>query len=131
MPAGGRFVTLTAVMAIRSQHAARIYNGDKLFEFRRQRPRFTVGMKVFVYEPKPIQSITGYFRVASVSAVDDRLGELETDPIARATVDAYLCGARRPTAIEIEQATRLNTPVLLSSFGVRVAPQSYVYLQAR
>lgn len=122
---------MTAVMAIRSQHADRIYRGDKRFEFRRQRPRFASGLKVYIYEPTPVRAVTGYFHVATLIDVEDNLGALEQDRNARVIVESYLHGARRPTAIGIARPQRLDDPVSLEFLGVKAAPQSYVYLDAK
>ena len=70
-------LTLTAVMAIQTHHADRIYRGDKQFEYRRLRPRFTPGIKVYIYEPLPVQAVTGYFHVAGLIDLDNNLAELE------------------------------------------------------
>lgn len=120
----------TAVMAIRSHHADRIYRGDKQFEFRRRRPRFTRGLKVFIYEPTPLQAVTGYFNVATLIDVDHNLCELEQDHHERLMIESYLQSAARPTAIEIAQPMRLDQPVSLASLGVKVVPQSYVYIDS-
>lgn len=121
---------MTAVMSIRSEHAARIYSGDKRFEFRRRRPRFSPGLKIYIYEPLPVRAVTGHFRVASVADLGD-LDALESDQNARELVRCYLRGALQPTAIEIVEATELDVPVTLEHFGVTTAPQSYLYIGAK
>lgn len=115
-------------MAIHRHHADRIYRGDKRFEFRRQRPRFTGGIQVFIYEPTPVQAVTGHFHVAELVDIDNNLSELETDNHERQHVKRYLHGARRPTAIGVDNPTRLEQPTPLSAFGITTAPQSYIYL---
>ncbi|ORV87878.1 hypothetical protein AWC12_16205 [Mycolicibacterium iranicum] len=119
-------------MSIRAPHADRIYRGDKRFEFRRQRPRFSPGLKVFIYEPTPVRAVTGHFRVDGLVDIGDGdLRALEPDDGERGFVESYLRGARRPTAIEIAQPRRLDHPVSLDSLGVNVAPQCYVYIPSR
>jgi predicted transcriptional regulator len=118
-------------MAIRSEHAARIYQGDKHFEFRRQRPRFSLGLKIFIYEPAPVRAVTGHFRVADLIEIDDNLSVLEQDDGARVIVESYLRGARRPTAIRVVGPQRLDQPVSLESLGMKAAPQSYVFIGSR
>jgi predicted transcriptional regulator len=122
---------LTAVMAIRREHADRIYRGDKQFEFRRQRPRFTPGLKIFIYEPTPVRAVTGHFHVADLIDIDTNLSVLEEDECARAIVESYLRGGRRPTAIRVAGAKRLYQPLSLESLGVKAAPQSYVFIGSR
>lgn len=122
---------MTAVMAIRSEHAARIYRGDKHFEFRRQRPRFSPGLKIFIYEPTPVQAVTGHFHVADLIDIGNNLNALEEDDSARAVVELYLRGSRRPTAIRVAGPKRLDQPLPLEFFGVKAAPQSYVYIGCR
>lgn len=131
MPADGGQSALTAVMAIRSEHAVRIYRGDKLFEFRRQRPRFSTGLKILIYEPTPVRAVTGHFYVTDLIAIDNNLSALENDDYARAVVESYLRGARRPTAIGIAGPKRLDRPLSLESLGLKAAPQSYVHLGPR
>ncbi len=122
---------MTAVMAIRSEHAARIYRGDKHFEFRRQRPRFSPGLKIFIYEPIPVRAVTGLFHVADLIEIENNLNSLEEDDCARVAVESYLRGARRPTAIRVVGPRRLDQPVSLESLGVKAAPQSYVFIGSR
>src|SRR4051812_18534025 len=112
-PVRGLPALTTAVMAIRSHHADRIYCGDKQFEFRRQRPRFIPGLKVFIYEPTPVQAVTGYFHVAALIDFDENLSSLEADQHERVIVESYLQGARRPTAIGIARPKRLAYPLSL------------------
>lgn len=120
------------MISIRARHADRIYRGDKRFEFRRQRPRFSPGLKVFIYEPTPIRAVTGHFRVDELVDIrDGDLSALEEDNGERGFVESYLRGARRPTAIGIAHPQRLEHPVSLESLGVNVAPQSYVYIPWR
>jgi predicted transcriptional regulator len=118
-------------MAIRREHADRIYRGDKHFEFRRQRPRFTAGLKIFIYEPSPVRAVTGHFHVADLIDINTNLSVLEQDDCARAIVEAYLRGARRPTAIRVAGPKRLDQPLSLQSLGVKAAPQSYVFIGSR
>lgn len=119
-------------MSIRTWHADRIYAGCKRFEFRRRRPRFGSGLKVYIYEPAPVQAVTGYFsvdKIVDVTGVD--LRELEEDSGERSFVQSYLLGASRPTAIGIAQPWRLDRPLLLQSLGVKSAPQSYVFTASK
>ncbi|OMB93220.1 hypothetical protein A5732_16855 [Mycobacterium colombiense] len=118
-------------MAIRNQHADRIYRGDKRFEFRRQRPRFTTGLRVYIYEPTPVQLVTGHFCVSTLIDVEDNLVALEQDKCARTLVESYLQGARRPTAIGIVKPMRLDRPLSLAQLGVTAPPQSYVYVDSK
>ncbi|WP_145011398.1 hypothetical protein [Mycobacterium marseillense] len=122
---------MSAVMAIRSEHAERIYRGDKRFEFRRQRPRFTTGLKIFIYEPTPVRAVTGHFHVAGLIAIDNNLRALEEDDCARVIVESYLRGARRPTAIRVAGPKRLDRPLSLEALGLKAAPQSYVHIGPR
>lgn len=120
------------MMSIRTWHADRIYAGAKRFEFRRRRPRFSPGLKVYVYEPTPVRSVTGFFLVDTLVDIDGvDLCELEDDGGERRFVESYLRDACRPTAIGVTQPRRLDKPVSLQTFGVKFAPQSYVFISSR
>ena len=131
MPPDSRASLLIAIMSIRAEHAGRIYCGDKQFEFRRQRPRFVVGTKIFVYEPTPVRAVTGYFFTGVLADIGHSVDSFEMDPDERLAIEAYLTGARRPTAIEISKPARPGRPLPLGSFGVKTAPQSYMFLNLR
>jgi len=122
---------LTAVvMAIKQYHAARIYSGEKRFEFRRLRPRFDLPAKIYIYEPTPVRMVSGFFYASAMFDVDGDIATYESDVSESSTVAEYLAGGRRPTAIRVDDPCRLSRPVPLGSFGVTAAPQSYVYVDA-
>jgi predicted transcriptional regulator len=117
-------------MAIRQHHAARIYRGEKRFEFRRRRPRFELLTKVYIYEPTPVRMVSGFFYASEILDIGDDIGAFESDERESAFVAEYLRDARQPTAIRVGNPCRLEQPALLTTFGVVAAPQSYVYVRA-
>ena len=116
-------------MAIRQHHAARIYRGEKRFEFRRRRPRFELATKVYIYETTPVRMVSGFFYASEILDIGDDIDAFESDDRESAFVAEYLRYARRPTAIRIGSPRRLDQPAPLTTFGLAAAPQSYVYVR--
>lgn len=117
-------------MSIRPHHVRRIYDGTKLYEFRRMAAGIRSGYKIFIYETAPTSIITGEMDVAAV--VKDRaevLSTLESDPVEREHVRSYLDGALNPIALRIGEIVRYKNPRELSSLAIRRAPQSYQFVR--
>ena len=53
------------VISIKPEHAKKIMNGTKKFEFRKYRPRRPIS-RVYLYESSPIKKIVGSFRLIKI-----------------------------------------------------------------
>jgi predicted transcriptional regulator len=123
-------VTRAVIMSVRPVFAEALYDGYKLFEYRRVRARICAGDEVLVYESRPRCCVSGEFRVGRVlTGPPSQLTPLERDPRIRALVEQYLRGAAEATALEILSPTRWAACAPLSRLlpGKR-APQSYMFL---
>lgn len=124
------------VISIRPEYAKKIYEGEKLFEFRKVPPR-SFGTRFFVYESAPISTLTGTlsFDLAITVRADKMVGTIaklmdvnknvaigmmgisEDDLIAYAGLpERYI------TALRIEYA--LSDPFIGSRFRIR-PPQNW------
>ncbi|RUN76458.1 hypothetical protein EJC47_10805 [Sphingomonas sp. TF3] len=113
------------LFSVKPHYAAAIFEGRKVFEYRRSPPRRYLPGVALIYETLPVSAVTGAVKVEepfSLQAND--IAELEPD------IAAYLAGARAPCAIPILVAKRFGTPIpfrALLARGVR-APQSWTYV---
>lgn len=117
-------------MSIHPRHAARIYGGVKVFEFRRRVVRCVPGDKILIYETSPVSKVTGEVFVEKVVISDAAtLCALEGDKSERAAVTNYLHGGDNCTAIGLRSARMFPTPVLLAELGIARPPQSYLFME--
>lgn len=121
------------LLSIRPKYAAAIYDGNKIYEFRRVVPRHGIPGPALIYETMPVGMVTGWMNVTkAVPVVPIRAAELNNprDPFADRYV-FYLTGARSPCALALSFASRFSTPITLSDLSSRRLrpPQSFCYLE--
>lgn len=121
----------TLLMSLRPKHAASVFNGFKLFEYRRTRVNVLSGDRVLLYESAPVSCVTGEFVVGCVRIDDpDALYRLEPVAEIRELVRAYLAGARQATAIEVTQPRRwAQARAVREVIGRDRPPQSYLFVR--
>ena len=118
------------LLSINPEHVAHILDGSKFYEFRRRGAKRKI-TSILIYETSPRKKI-----VAEVEV----LGVLEDSPeslwmrtregagISKEFYDAYFSGRDVAFAYKLGKVYIFETPKELSEFGVKVAPQSYVYI---
>ncbi len=121
---------MAILLAIKPEFVEKILSGDKKFEFRKFIPKAKVD-KIYIYATRP---------VCRVVAVADVLGVLSECPeqlwiltknnagISREFFDSYFAGRGIAYAYQLGNVVRFDVPKALSEFGVRAAPQSFVYV---
>jgi predicted transcriptional regulator len=122
------------VLAIDPEFASRIYSGKKKVELRRTRPARRV-TRVFVYETRPVGSVTGWFDVRWVKTFSptkawSRFGKSAS--LSRARFRSYYRNCRHAVVLRIGRARRFGIPMSLwQSFGLSRPPQSFAYAKRR
>ena len=117
-------------MSIRPPFASAIFEGRKLFEFRRAVFKRPVDV-VVVYVTSPVAMVLGEFDVRGI--ISDRVDRLWRRTEAAAGIDrelffAYFEGRASGHAIEVGDVRRYRHPLRLDEhFGLR-PPQSFAYL---
>lgn len=117
------------VIPIWPEFAQQIYDGRKIYEFRKIAPRPTVST-FLVYETSPVSMITGCFLAAAVvnaSPEDIWSFAANSGGISSVKFFQYFAGRDNGFAIPILQAARFLKPICLSTFGHK-PPQSYIYI---
>ncbi len=107
------------LLSIRPEYAEKIFNQTKTVELRRVKPKqIGRGDLVLVYEPTPIQALTGMFKIDRIvelplkelwEAVNDKAG------ITREEFDAYYQGVTVGIGIFISELWKLPVPIKLQS----------------
>jgi predicted transcriptional regulator len=118
------------LLSINPQHVDNILSGQKQFEFRKVRCKAGVD-KIVIYATSPVMRIVGEADVLEI--IEDKLDAVwditsELAGISRAFYDRYYQGKEKAVAYRLGKVKKYKKPLLLSELGVKVAPQSFVYI---
>jgi predicted transcriptional regulator len=122
---------MTILLSIKPEFANKIFDGSKLYEYRRVIFKNKAVSKVVVYASAPISKVIGEFEV-------DKVLQHEPQELWNKTKDAagisknyfldYFEGKKQGYAIKVGAVTLYKDALcLLSTYGVR-PPQSFQYL---
>jgi len=118
------------LLSINPEHVENILNGTKLFEFRKVRCRADVD-KIVIYATYPIMRIVAEVDVENV--IEGNLNEVweqtkKFSGINRCFYDKYFNGKKKAIAYKLGNIRKYKKRKPLSAYGIRNAPQSFVYL---
>lgn len=120
------------LLSINPEHVENILLGTKRFEFRKVRCKSAVD-KILIYATAPEKMV-----VAEAEVEDIIEGDVETvwditHEYSGITYDfyaSYYKGKEKAVAYKLRKVRKYKEPKPLSAFGLRYAPQSFVYLAA-
>lgn len=120
------------LLSIKPEFADKIFDGSKLYEFRRVLYKSRRVTKVIVYASSPVKRIIGEFTVDEVlSLAKDKLWEKTRSHsgIEKEYFDRYFDGLETASAIKIKSVKRYSRPKDLGAVcpGAR-PPQSFFYM---
>lgn len=119
------------LIAIKSEYASMIYAGYKTIEFRKQNPNVPIGTPCFMYEPRPIGRVTGYFTFAGSFNFDTLCTEqslLKKAGISFSRMRDYYAHQLIGVAWKIERPTPFPDAMTLDDFNVLHDPPSYQFI---
>ncbi|MFC5356388.1 hypothetical protein [Azospirillum himalayense] len=123
---------MRVLLSIKPEHVENIFNGDKIYEFRRRVFVRRDVRSAVVYSTSPVGKIVGEFDISEIlCASPDELWKKTASGsgITRQYYDAYFAGRARAFALAIGAVRRYEVAVaprdLLASFR---PPQSYMYV---
>ena len=122
------------LISIKTKYANQIFNGTKLYEYRRKSiGEKNCNKKIFVYSSEEEKAIVGYIVV-------DKILEGNINYILEATnnknnsdIIDYFNGCDKCYALNIAKAVKFKTPIYLSEIKMKeknfVVPQFYRYIK--
>lgn len=121
---------MKVLLSIKPEFANRIFDGTKLFEYRRVIFKQPVD-QVLVYASSPIQKVIGEFEVDDLLCFDlDTLWEKtkKYSGITEAYFYSYFSNQKTGFAIKVGKTIKYRNPqALQETYGVH-PPQSFVYI---
>lgn len=118
------------LMSINPKHVENILSGEKKYEFRKTRCKKEVD-SIIIYSTAPVGKIVAEAQVIGILE-DSPEGIWESTSvnagIDKAFFDQYYAGRPIAVAYALGTITRYRKPRALSDYGVKAAPQSYIYI---
>ena len=120
----------SVLMSIHSGYVEKILNGTKQYEFRKTRCKKEVD-KLFIYETAPVKKVVGEATIEGILEASPEQIWNQTKNVAgidKTVFQDYFKNSKRAVAYKLMDVRRYAIPKTLASFGVKVPPQSYVYV---
>lgn len=118
------------VISINPEHVENIINGTKKFEYRTKAAKCDVG-KIIIYETTPVKKIVAEVEIIDVLMMTPSQLWSETKAvsgISKEYFDAYFKNRKVAYAYKLGAIKVYDKPRELKEFGLRFAPQSFVYV---
>lgn len=120
------------VISINPEHVENIINGSKKFEYRTKAAKSDVE-KILIYETVPVKKIVAEAEIEEVLMLPpEELWEQTKNQsgISKTFFDAYFNGRSVAYAYKLGKVKVYEQPKELIDFGLKSAPQSFVYINA-
>ena len=120
------------VISINPEHVAKILSGEKRFEYRTKAAKKDVD-SLIIYETTPVKRIVAEAEILEVLCLspEDLWKETEMySGISKSFYDEYFKGRKIAYAYRLGKVKAYDNPLELSDYGIKTAPQSFVYINA-
>jgi predicted transcriptional regulator len=121
---------ISALISIQPNYVNKIFAGAKHYEYRKRIFAQSVS-QVYIYSSSPVKKIVGEFKIETILSLPPAQLWLETEPLSgieKTFFDIYFRSAKVAHAIKITNLIEYNIPFDLNHFGIKFAPQSFVYV---
>ena len=118
------------LISINPEHVAKILSGEKKYEFRTKAAKKDVD-SLIIYETAPVKRIVGEAKILEVLELppEELWAETKTHSgISKSFFDDYFSNRSVAYAYRLGEIKIYDNPLELSYYGVKAAPQSFVYL---
>ena len=122
------------LMSIKTKHATRIFNGNKIYEFRRKSiKQENLNKKIFIYSSETTKEILGYMIVDKIleNDIDNLLEETKYEDTK--SIREYFKGCKTCYALHISETYKFIKPIKIEEIKEKykdfVIPQFYRYIK--
>ena len=118
------------LISINPQHVENIFNGTKKYEYRKIRCKQEVD-KIIIYSTYPIMKIVGEAKVEKI--LEDSPDNICEETKNYSGIDLkfyqqYFKDRSKAIAYKLTNIKKYSIPQELSSYGIKSAPQSFIYV---
>lgn len=118
------------LLSINPEHVENILKGIKKYEYRKIACRRRVD-KIIIYSTTPIKKVVGEAEVIDIlqKEKDELWHETENESgITKTFFDEYYKNKETAVAYKLGKVTKFEKPKELQEYGIKCAPQSFVYI---
>ena len=118
-------------MSINPEHVVNILAGTKRFEFRKTKCKEHIDA-ILIYSTYPIMKVVAEVEVTGIIVGTPQVIWKQTASAAgidKKFFDHYYSGRNTAVAYALGNVTQYESPRQLSDYGIKAAPQSYVYIR--
>jgi predicted transcriptional regulator len=118
------------LLSINPEHVENILSGTKKYEFRKVQCKETVD-KIVIYSTYPVMKVVGEVDVLDILVNSPDVVWNETSKYAGITkrfFDKYYNRRDKAVAYHLGNVRKFKIPKNLSDYGLKSAPQSFVYI---
>ncbi|MBD9158588.1 MAG: hypothetical protein EGQ16_01895 [Clostridiales bacterium] len=119
------------LISIKPEYVENIFNGSKKYEYRKIRCKQDIN-KIIIYSTYPIMKVVGEAKVEKIlEDSPDRIWEKtkKYSGIDLNFYQKYFKDRSKAIAYKLTNIKKYDSPKELSSYGIKAAPQSFVYIQ--
>ena len=118
------------LISINPEHVDNIFNGSKKYEYRKIRCKQKID-KIIIYSTYPIMKVVGEAKVEKI--LEDSPDNIWKKTEKYSGIDfkfyqKYFKDKDKAIAYKLVNIKKYNEPKELSNYGIKVAPQSFVYV---
>ncbi len=118
------------LLSINPEHVENIILGNKRYEFRKVRCRSEI-KRIIIYSTSPVMQVVAEAEVLGIIEDNpDSVWDLtfEYAGISKSFYDRYFDGKEKAVAYHLGEIIKYSKPKKLSDYGIKFAPQSFVYV---
>lgn len=119
------------LMSINPEHVVNILAGTKRFEFRKTKCKERIDA-ILIYSTYPIMKVVAEVEVTDIIEGTPQVIWKKTASAAgidKKFFDRYYSGRNTAVAYALGNVIKYESPRQLSDYGIKAAPQSYVYIR--
>ncbi len=119
------------LMSINPEHVENILTGKKKFEFRKTKCKEQIDA-IVIYSTAPVMKVVAEVQVKDIIEDTPQTVWQKTSNAAgidKSFFDKYYLGRNTAVAYVLGCVTQFDSPRNLTDYGVKAAPQSYVYIR--
>lgn len=118
------------LLSIKPQYVKEILEGKKLYEFRKNKPQKDVE-NIIIYSTAPQKEVVGEATIERIlEGSPKEIWEIakSASGITKSKFFSYYKGKKTAFAYKLKNVVKYDAPIELSDYGIKQAPQSFVYL---
>ena len=118
------------LISINPEHVKNIFNGSKKYEYRKIRCKQDID-KIIIYSTYPIMKVVGEAKVEEI--LEDSPDNIWEETKKYSGIDfkfykKYFKDRSKAIAYKLTNIKKYNDPKDLASYGIKAAPQSFIYV---